>query len=320
METTQPQSDRTPSPRAIFAVVVTMNRPTDLRRLLGLLIAQTRPLAGIVVVDNGGLPETRAVAAEHHAVTFVPSRRNLGGAGGFVLGIMQALAMGADRIWLMDDDGYPETPDCLRLLADVLEKQGYALVSPIILDIDDSAKLAFYYYANGRPLIRREQLKGREVFPQFAHLFNGALVRAEAFERYGLPRYELFFRGDETDFLFRLNRLGARFATMCNVAFLHPSGARDTVPIMGGRYHAVIPASRTARYYYYRNRGNLFREFRLGRAAFYDLVRYGWAFLITGGGDWHGFADWARTVGRGWRRDFTAAPTCQRSHRPPGAP
>jgi rhamnopyranosyl-N-acetylglucosaminyl-diphospho-decaprenol beta-1,3/1,4-galactofuranosyltransferase len=293
---------------AIAAVVVTMNRPADLNRLLTRLTTQTQALFAIVVVDNGRTDATKTVVSGFPLVHHVPSRRNLGGAGGFVLGIVQALALGAELVWIMDDDGYPETDACLAGLAREIQDGDYDMVSPLILDIDDPTRLAFYHYLKGRPVNRRDQLGSHVRFPQFAHLFNGALIRSETFERYGLPRYELFFRGDETDFMYRLNRDGARFVTLCSIAFLHPSGARDTLPIMGGRYHAIVPVSDIARHYYYRNRGTLFREFRLVRAALYDLIRYSWAFLVTRRGDWSGFRQWARAVHKGWSRDFEKPP------------
>ncbi|MCZ0738385.1 glycosyltransferase [Phreatobacter sp. AB_2022a] len=294
-------------PRAaevIAAVVVTMNRPAELGRLLGRLVGQTRPLSAIIVVDNGLLDETRAVLADFPAAVHISSRRNLGGAGGFALGILHALAIGASAVWLMDDDGYPETDDCLARLAATMAEGHYAMVSPLIVDIADPGTLSFYHFAKGRSIRRRDEAVALGSFPQFAHLFNGALVCADTFERHGLPRYELFFRGDETDFLFRLNRGGAKFVTTCEVAFLHPSGGPDTVPIMRGRFHAVIPASPFARYYFHRNRGNLLREFGLAKAALFDLIRYGWAFLITRRGDWAGFANWLATVRLGWKRQF----------------
>lgn len=290
--------------RTCVAVVITMNRPVDLDRLLAALVVQTLPLTQIVVVDNGLLPETRAVLLRYPTAVHLPSHRNLGGAGGYAYGILHALALGAERIWIMDDDGMPEAETCLGQLVEALDDGHYDMVSPLVLDINDPEKLAFFYYQHGRPISQRSHLARDVVFPQFAHLFNGALLKADAFERYGLPRYELFFRGDEVDFMFRLKRDGARFATIGNAAFLHPSGARDTLPIMGGRYHAVVPASEFARFYFYRNRGNLYREFGLVRAPIYDLIRYGWAFLVTRRGDREGVRNWFRTMRKGWRRDF----------------
>lgn len=290
---------------SIAAVIVTMNRPRDLERLLVALSRQSVAVSTIVVVDNGLLDATRVVIAGFPGTLYIRSQRNLGGAGGFALGILHALAQGANAVWLMDDDGYPESDECLATLAQEMTEGGYDMVSPLIVNIDDPDLLSFYHFAKRRSIRRRDEAVSIGCFPQFAHLFNGALVRADAFERYGLPRYELFFRGDETDFLFRLKRDGARFATICAVAFLHPSGAPDTVPIMGGRFHAVIPASPFARFYFHRNRGNLLREFGLAKAALFDIIRYGWVFLITRRGDWGGLVDWLTAVRLGWKRQFT---------------
>ena len=291
-------------PRCV-AVIITMDRPSDLDRLLDKLASQSQHLAEIVVVDNGMLSDTRLVMERHPGAIHLTSRRNLGGAGGYAYGILHALSLDAERIWIMDDDGFPETDTCLSLLNAFLEGGGYDMVSPLVLDVEDPDRLAFFYYANGRALSRRVEVSPDAVFPQFAHLFNGALLRADAFERFGLPRYELFFRGDEVEFMFRLRRGGGRFATTSRAAFLHPSGARDTVPIMGGRYHAVVPASDFARFHFYRNRGHLYREFSLFHMLAIDVVRYGWAFLITRRGDRNGIGEWWDAVVRGWKRDFT---------------
>src|SRR3712207_7797869 len=45
--------------------------------------------------------------------TLFRSEENLGGAGGFHLGVRTAYGAGHDRIWLMDDDVVP-APTCLR--------------------------------------------------------------------------------------------------------------------------------------------------------------------------------------------------------------
>ena len=288
------------------AVIITMNRPIDLDRLLKKVIVQTSRPAHVIVVDNGMLLETRRVVEQHSQIIHLQSRRNLGGAGGYAFGILHALALGADRVWIMDDDGFPESENCLAELSRALDQDELAMVSPLVIDIEDTQKLAFHYYQNGRLLTHRRHFGQGVILPQFAHLFNGALIRADTFERYGLPRYELFFRGDEVDFMFRLDRSGARFATIGRAAFVHPSGARDMVPIMGGRYHAVVPASDFARFYFYRNRGNLYREFGLVRALLRDLVRYGWAFAITRKGDRKAAREWWGAVRLGWKRDLVS--------------
>src|ERR1700739_3416740 len=87
----------------VFAVVVTHRRPDELAKSLGGLSTKTRLPDHLIVVDNDGPGEGRVrdlVAAQPISTTYLGSRRNLGGAGGFALGILHALAQVADWVWL----------------------------------------------------------------------------------------------------------------------------------------------------------------------------------------------------------------------------
>ncbi len=83
------------------------------------LAAQTHRPDAVYIVDNASSDHTREVLDRWHGgdlplrVTHSPD--NLGGAGGFHLGLRQAYGDGFDRIWLMDDDVVP-APDCLAVL------------------------------------------------------------------------------------------------------------------------------------------------------------------------------------------------------------
>ena len=93
-------------PGSVVAVVVTRHRTETLVDALGSLAKQTHPIAHLIVVDNGADESVREVVdACGLDATWLPSWRNLGGAGGFALGMLHALALGAGWIWLADDDG-----------------------------------------------------------------------------------------------------------------------------------------------------------------------------------------------------------------------
>ena len=90
----------------VVAVVVTHNRVASLASSLDAVAAQTRRPDHLVVVDNADDPKVAEVlAASPVPSTYLPSQRNLGGAGGYALGMLHALALGADLVWLGDDDG-----------------------------------------------------------------------------------------------------------------------------------------------------------------------------------------------------------------------
>ena len=103
---------------SVYAVVVTHRRPDELAKSLDALTAQTRTPDHLVVVDNDDDERVRdLVAGQPIPSTYLGSRRNLGGAGGFALGMLHALAQGADWLWLADDDGRPQDESTLAALA-----------------------------------------------------------------------------------------------------------------------------------------------------------------------------------------------------------
>lgn len=304
MAVTQRAEPRADGAERIVAVVLTMCRPRELERLLGSLSAQDHRPAEIIVVENTPHPENAALLAHRPGVRHVVSRRNLGGAGGFAYGIYLALAAGATHVWLMDDDGRPETEWCLGDLLSACRRHDADLVSPVILDSSDPTRLAFPYFTRLRRFETRAALTRHGVVEGFAHLFNGALVRASAFERFGMPDFRLFLRGDEVDFLHRMRRGGGVILSLPEVGFLHPPGAPETHPILGGALNAVMPGDPAKQYYFFRNRGYLVRQHRLVLHLVSDLVRYPYHFLVTRRGDVAGLVRWIGLGAQGWRQVF----------------
>lgn len=234
-------------------VVVTHRREESLTRSLAALAAQ-RPAPGhVVVVDNAASPEAReVVAACALPSTYLPSQRNLGGAGGFALGILTALAHGAQQVWLADDDGRPAADDTLGTLLTELTERGLGEVSPVVVREGALDQLAF---PTRRALRRRDTVAdlGATFVPGFAALFNGALFTARTLDVVGVPDYRLFLRGDEIEMHRRLERAGIAFGTVTTAAYEHPSGAAEFT----GALNVEVPGDGAKSYYTFRNRGYL---------------------------------------------------------------
>src|ERR1700682_1679463 len=97
---------------SVCAVLVTHRRPAELAKSLDVLTAQTRAPDHLIDVDNDDRERVRdLVAGQPICTTYLGSRRNLGGAGGFALGMLHALALGADWVWLGGGDGRPQGPE-----------------------------------------------------------------------------------------------------------------------------------------------------------------------------------------------------------------
>jgi rhamnopyranosyl-N-acetylglucosaminyl-diphospho-decaprenol beta-1,3/1,4-galactofuranosyltransferase len=199
--------------------------------------------------------------------------------------MLHALALGADWIWLADDDGRPRDTEVLATLLACAHKHGLAEVSPMVCALDDPERLAFPLR---RGLVWRRRVDelrtegvGQDLLPGIASLFNGALFRAETIAAVGVPDLRLFIRGDEVELHRRLVRSGLPFGTCLDTVYLHPYGSDEFKPILGGRMHTQYPDDPVKRFFTYRNRGYVLAQPGLRKLLPQEWLRFGWYFLVT---------------------------------------
>ncbi len=293
---------------AVVTVIVTRHRRELLAESLKVIATQTRVPDHLVVVDNGPDEPAEDVVADCPVPsTYLPSRRNLGGAGGFALGMMHALALGAEWIWLGDDDGRPADDRALQTLMEEAESRGLAAVSPVVVNIDHPERLAFPLRRGLTWKRRPEDLRGEggesDFLPGIASFFNGALFRARTLDVVGVPDYRLFFRGDEVELHRRVVRSGLPFGTSLRTRFVHPDGSEEFKPMLGGRFHAQDPPDATKRYYTYRNRGYLLSQPGMRKIGALEVLRFG-LYFVGHRRDPRAFVEWLRLLRQGRREHF----------------
>ncbi|WP_017444358.1 glycosyltransferase family 2 protein [Gayadomonas joobiniege] len=197
----------------VCAVVVTFNRRALLQRCIEHLLAQSSPLAGIVVVNNASEDDTQSYLDGLHGqpvpIFPVHMTTNTGGAGGFHEGLKTSVELGFSHSWIMDDDALPQA-DALQelLLAEkkVVDKYGF-LTSKVVSEegevmnvpeIDFSPNSTGYSNWGERiedGLIAVENATFVSVFLPNQHLVEN-----------GLPLKEMFIWGDDTEFTVRLSQ------------------------------------------------------------------------------------------------------------------
>ena len=296
----------------VAAVIVTHKRVDLLRASLDVVANQTRPVEWVIVVDNGCEDAVRDLlndVAGDRGV-YLPSATNLGGAGGFAYGFLQALALGAEAVWCADDDGRPENTEVLATLMDCATRHCLDEVSPVVCNLAEPDKLAF-------PLRRgiewrryrselfdpKHPVEEQDFLPNIASLFNGALISADAMARIGVPDYRLFIRGDEVEYHRRLSRSGLNFGTCLSAAYLHPDGSDEFKPILGGRMHTQYPDNEGKRFFTYRNRGFLMNQPGMRRLLPQEYARFAWFFLVQRR-DVNGFKQWLKLHQMGRKEHF----------------
>jgi GT2 family glycosyltransferase len=231
----------------IAAVVVTWNRRKLLGESLDAVAAQTRPADRLIVVDNASDDDTAAFLAERFAtaddVDVVRTQRNIGGAGGFALGLERALDGDCSAVWLMDDDTVP-TPTALERLLDA--RRRYAGDNPALI----ASKVV---WTDGRdhpmntprrkPGVTRHEIYAADAVgcrPIRSASFVSALVDAQTVRERGLPVADYFLWNDDFEFTTRLAR--GRPALYCPASVvIHKTatyGSTDADP--GDRFYYEV--------------------------------------------------------------------------------
>jgi rhamnopyranosyl-N-acetylglucosaminyl-diphospho-decaprenol beta-1,3/1,4-galactofuranosyltransferase len=214
----------------ILAAVVTHNRCELLERCLDGLARQERPSEGTLVIDNASTDGTPGMLKRRAVQTI--RQDNLGSAGGWHRAIAHALEHDFDAIWLMDDDGFPDSGALARLEA-ALHGERVCAASIVVCE-DDHERFVFPFpklnrnrlpvvFGLPRKVHRRAGLEALAiggVYP-FAHLFNGALISVSAIRRIGNVEPGFFMFGDEVDFFCRLRRLG-EVVSVLDALHYHP--------------------------------------------------------------------------------------------------
>jgi GT2 family glycosyltransferase len=202
---------------SVAVVVVTFNRADLLVGMLDGLAAQTRLPDAVIVVDNASTDHTLAVldARTDLPLHVIASEDNLGGAGGFHLGMRTAYDQGHDRVWLMDDDVVP-APDCLGVLMAVdedcliavREDLAGALVEKAAIDFDLRSPLAIKPKRSTVDSVYADRASMPALVEVQNGAFEGFMVRRSVIEEIGFPDPAFFIFYDDAEYAVRARRAG----------------------------------------------------------------------------------------------------------------
>jgi rhamnopyranosyl-N-acetylglucosaminyl-diphospho-decaprenol beta-1,3/1,4-galactofuranosyltransferase len=211
---------------------------------------------------------------------FIHTRRNIGGAGGFSTGMRLAKIDGFEWIWTCDDDAFPTEIGLVNSLISLGNKYGAAVVAPAILSSSNPQRLSFPFRIGLRRVWNYDEIKNIPYLEGQAHLFNGTLFRSLVIDSVGLPKQELFIRGDEIDYLFRIAKHGHKVITVPSLTVVHPSGEEELFDTLFGLLRVQVPNSEMKYFYQFRNRGYLTRKYLRFDWAVVDSIRYASFFLL----------------------------------------
>lgn len=201
------------SPTAPFAIaIVTFNRSELLDELLASAFAMEESADFVVVVDNASTDNTQEVVTrwqEKFGADVLINQRldtNTGGAGGFSEGTRVALELGAEWVWLMDDD-VEIMPDARARFAPWMQR--FKVIHGRRYDVDGTP---FYWQAKfnqflGVPLPYTAKAFNTDGYAiTNSGTFEGMLIREDVVRVIGLPDPRFFISWDDAIYAWLASR------------------------------------------------------------------------------------------------------------------
>lgn len=200
-------------PQKVAISIVTFNRPQLLDELLHSISQMAELPWRIVVVDNASTDNTQEIVTRWES-TFPAGvlvnalqATNSGGAGGFSVGTQIALDIGADWVWLMDDD-VEVLPDAFEKLAPWMER--FKVIHGRRYDVDGTP---FYWQAKfnqflGVPLPYSAKDFNADGFAiTNSGTFEGMLIAVDTVRHIGLPDPRFFISWDDAIYAWLASRI-----------------------------------------------------------------------------------------------------------------
>jgi GT2 family glycosyltransferase len=218
----------------VAAVVVTYNRKDKLAKVLDHVLAQTRRPEWVIVVDNASTDGTDAMLAAYDTddrVVVLRQRENSGGAGGFAAGMARGYELGADFVWIMDDDCYPNS-DALQELVNGLGKAEETLNMSLpyacsVVKWTDGSICEMNNPGTTWDWGRLLSLGQQSVLVTHCS-FVSVLVPRRTLTRFGLPLKEYFIWFDDQEYTLRIIKAGPGVQVLTSVV-VHDLGVNQGV-------------------------------------------------------------------------------------------
>lgn len=202
-------------------VIVTYNRLEKLKTTLDCYRNQSRFFRNLILINNCSsdgtsefLEEWRKEETPFNKI-IVNSDNNLGGAGGFCLGQKKALELGADWVFVADDDAYPQANmiEEFLLFAQRENIDGYAAICGSVLYSDKTICYEHRSHLRKRwnnivKIPSKPEEYQAEKFEFDLLSYVGSFINAKAMSRYGTANPDYFIYFDDTEHSLRIKRYG----------------------------------------------------------------------------------------------------------------
>ena len=263
----------------LSAVIVTYNR----KELLGIniksILDQTVHFDAIFIIDNCSTDGTYEYLKsegwlDQELFKYIKTDSNIGGAGGFCVGVEAAFKAGSDWIVLMDDDGKAKNEQTFQILfdaADKFYKEGRCNRKLFVNSLVQQGDLLSFKIGNIYTVADAVKASQNGILEGVVHPFNGTLISRELVSEIGYPNKDFFIKGDEVDFKQRALDVGAYVVTVVESRYIHPMPKTQERKVLGISVPFFVEAP-WKEYYAARNFTYMYKKKGLYKAIAFELI------------------------------------------------
>lgn len=193
--------------KEIVAVVVTYNRKELLKECIEALLQSENAELDVLIIDNASTDGTKEYINDFikdNEVLYHRTEKNMGGAGGFHIGMDIAVKKGYSYVWLMDDDTIVDK-DTLQHLVEVdRELEGnYGFLSSVAYWVDGTLCNMNLQRTGIKKILEGYDEKYKKVIMA---TFVSFFVKTDVIREVGLPIEEFFIWADDLEYSRRISR------------------------------------------------------------------------------------------------------------------
>ncbi len=233
----------------IIAVVVTYNRANLLRECIEALYRYCSNILYKIIIVNNNSTESDTIeylnTLTDDIIKVISLKTNIGGAGGFNIGIRSAVEMGGDYVWVMDDDTIPQKNTLDKLINVLNSEENIGFLSSKVVWIDGTEHIM------NKPNYVSTIDEKKSVREIKSSSFVSMLIKGSVVKEIGLPYKEFFIWGDDSEYSSRIYEKGYKGLFVSESIVLHKTAENYGPDI------STAPVS-TAWKFYYNTRNGLF--------------------------------------------------------------
>jgi hypothetical protein len=231
----------------VITVILNTSRRDDTLACLASLAKSSYANHRIIVLDNASTDGSiAAIAAAYPDVQIIPLAANLGYAGNNNVGIVEAVAQGADWVFVLNEDTVL-APDCLAEMVRVGESAPLiGIVGPMVYHYDEPEVIQSAGGALGPNweschIAQNEPDVGQFSQPRAVGWISGCaiMVRTAVIEQVGALDERFFYYWEETEWCLRAGRAGWQLFHAPAAKLWHKGVQRDYRPGPNVTYYST---------------------------------------------------------------------------------